>query len=89
MKNSNEDIKNENRILEVEISNYKSQEKNKKNKISSNFNENLLNFINSLKQALKYSTKKNTEIVDKIFEFQKNIKDIINKNKKKYKQKKK
>ena len=58
MKNSNEDIKNENRILEVEISNYKSQEKNKKNKISSNFNENLLNFINTLKQTLKDSTKK-------------------------------
>ena len=83
MKNSNEDIKNENRILEVEISNYKAQEKNKKNKISSNFNENLLNFINSLKQALKDSTKKNTEIEEKILELKKKKKNIIKKNKKK------
>ena len=82
LKNSNDKIKNENRILEVEITNYKSQENKKKKNILTNFDENLLTFITSLKQSLKETTKKNSEIVEKIFEYQKSIEDIINKSKK-------
>ena len=81
LKNSNQDLRNENRILEVEITNYKSHENAKKKNITTNFDENLLNFITSTKQSLKDITKKNTEIVDQIFEHQKNIEDIITQNK--------
>ena len=88
LKNSNQDLRNENRILEVEITNYKSHENSKK-KSMTNFDENLLNFITSTKQSLKDITKKNTEIVDQIFEHQKNIEDMITQNKKLSEQQKK
>ena len=82
MKNSNQDLRNENRILEVEILNYKTQENNKKKNNLTNYDENLLSFISSLKQALKDTTKRNTEIVDKIFQYQKSIEETDSSNKK-------
>ena len=82
LKNSNQDLRNENRILEVEILNYKTQENNKKKNNLTNYDENLLSFISSLKQALKDTTKRNTEIVDKIFQYQKNIEETDSSNKK-------
>ena len=82
LKNSNQDLRNENRILEVEILNYKTQENNKKKNNLTNYDENLLSFISSLKQALKDTTKRNTEIVDKIFQYQKSIEETDSSNKK-------
>ena len=82
LKNSNQDLRNENRILEVEILNYKTQENNKKKNSLTNYDENLLSFISSLKQALKDTTKRNTEIVDKIFQYQKSIEETDSSNKK-------
>ena len=82
LKNLNQKLRNENRILEVEITNYQSNNNEKKKNILTNFDENLFSFITSLKKSLKSTTKKNTEIVDLIFDNQKNLEEIDKKNKK-------
>ena len=83
LKKINQDLLNQNRILEVEITNYKIHENNLKGKspFTTQFDENLQKFISSLKKEYKESVNKNLETAEQIFDFQKEIEDILNKNK--------
>ena len=84
LKKTNQDLRNQNRILEVEITNYKTQENNLKgnSNIFTHFDEKLQTFIMELKKNLKNSITKNIETMDTIFSSQKDNQEIFNKNKK-------
>ena len=84
LKKSNQDLRNQNRILEVEITNYKTKEKKLKgnSNIFTHFDENLQSFISSLKKSLKESITKNLQTMDSIFNFQKDNQEILKNNKK-------
>ena len=68
LKQSNNDLRNENKILELEIRNYESQTKNLSttNSIFSKFDKNLKIFIMNIKGTLKETTEQNLKIVDSI-----------------------
>ena len=84
LKKSNQDLRNQNRILEVEITNYKNQENNLKgnSKVVTHFDQNLQSFMTSVKNKLKESVNKNLELMDNIFNLQKENQTAYNKNKK-------
>ena len=84
-KNANQDLRNQNRILEEEIENYKNQDSTilqGNNNIFSNFEENLKNFIISNKKLAKETINKNLDIVDKIINIQSENQNFLKKNKK-------
>ena len=78
---SNNDLKNENRVLEVEISNYKIQENNK-NPNFTHFDANLQKFINSVKTSLKESLKINLDNSEKLLDLTKENQNLFNRNEK-------
>ena len=81
LKKSNQDLRNQNRILEVEISNYKAQESKLKYKKTTDYDEKLKKFITSLKESLKESINNNIKSMDQIFNCQKENLNMYNKNK--------
>ena len=68
LKQSNNDLRNENNILELEIRNYESQTKNllTANSIFSKFDKNLQTFITNIKANLKETTEQNLKTLDSI-----------------------
>ena len=80
---TNQDLRNQNHILEMEIINYKNLDNNLKGKsnISTHFDEKLQSFITSLKNDLKETINKNIQTTDNIISIQKENEKIINKNK--------
>ncbi len=68
LKQSNNDLRNENKILELEIRNYESQTKNLStaNSMFSKFDKNLQTFIMNIKGNIKETTEQNLKIVDSI-----------------------
>ena len=77
-------MRNNNRILEVEIMNYKNQSNNIKGggNINTHFDENLQKFLNSVKSDFKESIDKKLQMTDQIFSYQKDMQNILNNNKK-------